>query len=237
VKKFFTLPELLKSGVAVLLIALCLLASNWQWTKGSLQTQQNSIIRSNIGKPAVNSLPTQFDPVSNQWLRTSLTGHFIPSKQTLVRNRYFQGQFGFEVLQLFKFSEGKIWVNRGWIKAGANANTPPQVPAISPAATQITARVRSEDLSKQLQGSFFALPQKVSDIYSTQKKFGESTFNFYLDLLASDIPENKPLTPIDLPDLTNGPHYAYAIQWLAFAVLILIGRIMLFRETQRLPLV
>jgi len=237
VKKFFTLPGLLKSGVALLLIALCLLAANWQWTKGSLQTQQNSIIRGNIGKPAVNSLPAHFDPVSNQWLRISLTGHFIPGKQTLVRNRYFQGQFGFEVLQLFQFSEGKIWVNRGWIKAGANANTPPQVPAISSATTQITARVRSEDLSKQLQGSFFALPQKVSDIFSTQKKFGESTFNFYLDLLASDIPQNQPLTPIDLPDLTNGPHYAYAIQWLAFAVLILIGRIMLFRETQRLPLV
>ena len=155
----------------------------------------------------------------------------------MVRNRYYQGQYGFEVLHLFQSAQGKIWINRGWVKAGTTAETPPQIPAISTIDTRILTRIRSEDLSRQLQGSFFALPHKSQSAFTSAQQFSESDFNFYLDLLQSDTPQNKPLSPIDLPDLSNGPHYAYAIQWLAFALLTLIGRGLLFRETQRLPLV
>ncbi len=236
-KKFFTLSEILKSLVAVILIALCLLASNWQWDKGSLQTRQNGIIKTNITKAPLESISGIVDPVSDQWLRASIDGHFIQGQQTLVRNRYFQGAYGFEVLQLFQTTAGKIWINRGWVKAGATADTPPAIPRIDANQTRIMGRIRSEDLSRQLQGSFFALPQKNSSAITSAGQYKKSNFNFYLDLLESDNPQNAPLTPIELPDLSNGPHYAYAIQWLAFAVLVLFGRGLLFRETQRLPLV
>ena len=236
-KRFFSFPEILKSGVALVLIALCLFASQWQWNKGQTQTSQNSIIKANIVKSPLDSLASVAVPINYQWQRVSLAGHFITDKQILVRNRYYQGQYGFEVLHLFQSAQGKIWINRGWVKAGATAETPPQIPAISTTDTRIITRIRSEDLSRQLQGSFFALPHKSQSAFTSAQQFSESDFNFYLDLLQSDTPENKPLSPIDLPDLSNGPHYAYAIQWLAFALLTLIGRGLLFRETQRLPLV
>ena len=236
-KRFFSFSEILKTLVSLTLIALCLLASQWQWNKGQKQTSQNAIIKVNIDKTPLSSLTGIDDPLHYQWLRVSLTGHFISDKQILVRNRYFQGQYGFEVLQLFQSAQGKIWVNRGWVKAGATAETPPQISVISTSDDQILARIRSEDLSRQLQGSFFALPHKNQSPITSSKQFTESDFSFYLDLLKSDNSQNKPLSPIDLPDLSNGPHYAYAIQWLAFALLTLIGRGLLFRETQRLPLV
>jgi cytochrome oxidase assembly protein ShyY1 len=47
----------------------------------------------------------------------------------------------------------------------------------------------------------------------------------------------EPLTEIELPELSNGPHYAYGVQWLAFALLAIIGRFLLFRESKRLSLV
>jgi cytochrome oxidase assembly protein ShyY1 len=237
VKRFFSFSEILKSSVALVLIALCLLASQWQWNKGQTQTSQNSIIKANIVKSPLGSLARVAVPINYQWQRVSLAGHFITDKQILVRNRYYQGQYGFEVLHLFQSAQGKIWINRGWVKAGATAETPPQIPAISTIDTRILTRIRSEDLSRQLQGSFFALPHKSQSVFTSAQQFSESDFNFYLDLLQSDTPQNKPLSPIDLPDLSNGPHYAYAIQWLAFALLTLIGRGLLFRETQRLPLV
>jgi len=237
VKRFFSFSEILKSSVALVLIALCLLASQWQWNKGQTQTSQNSIIKANIIKSPLGSLASVAVPIDYQWQRASLAGHFITDKQILVRNRYYQGQYGFEVLHLFQSAQGKIWINRGWVKAGTTAETPPQIPAISTIDTRILTRIRSEDLSRQLQGSFFALPHKSQSAFTSAQQFSESDFNFYLDLLQSDTPQNKPLSPIDLPDLSNGPHYAYAIQWLAFALLTLIGRGLLFRETQRLPLV
>jgi len=60
---------------------------------------------------------------------------------------------------------------------------------------------------------------------------------YYLDLINSSETSAQPLTQIQLPELTNGPHFAYALQWLAFAVLILLGRYLLFREAKRLSLV
>jgi len=185
----------------------------------------------------MKSLSENIDPIKNQWRRASLTGSFVADQQILVRNRYSEGKYGFEVLQLFKFAEGRIWINRGWVKAGATAQTPPQIPAISSEQTLILTRIRSENLSRQLQGSFFALPDKNQAAISSAQQFLESDFNFYLDLLQSDVVQNRPLSEISLPDLSNGPHYAYALQWLAFTTLVLIGRGLLFRETQRLSLV
>jgi surfeit locus 1 family protein len=237
VKRFFSFGELLKTTIALILIALCLLASQWQWNKGKAQTTQNTIIKANIVKRPLDSLTKIGEPIDFQWQRVTLNGSFITDKQILVRNRYYQGQYGFEVLQMFQSTQGKIWINRGWVKAGANAETPPRITAISSADSRLLTRIRSEDLSRQLQGSFFAIPHKDQSAITSAKQFSESDYNFYLDLLQSDNPQNEPLSPIDLPDLTNGPHYAYAIQWLAFALLTLIGRGLLFRETQRLPLV
>jgi cytochrome oxidase assembly protein ShyY1 len=37
--------------------------------------------------------------------------------------------------------------------------------------------------------------------------------------------KNKPLSEIDLPDLSTGPHYAYAIQWLFFALVVIALRV------------
>jgi surfeit locus 1 family protein len=35
------------------------------------------------------------------------------------------------------------------------------------------------------------------------------------------------------PELTNGPHLSYAIQWFSFAAIVLIGSFTLFRRTVR----
>jgi surfeit locus 1 family protein len=35
------------------------------------------------------------------------------------------------------------------------------------------------------------------------------------------------------PELTNGPHLSYVIQWFSFAVIILVGSIALFRAKAR----
>jgi cytochrome oxidase assembly protein ShyY1 len=102
---------------------------------------------------------------------------------------------------------------------------------------EITARIRSENLSRQLQGSFFVTRTSNEKPESITKLQGVDAKPYYLDLLGNPDGKVKPLTEIELPELSNGPHYAYGIQWLAFALLAIIGRFLLFRETKRLSLV
>ena len=238
-KRFFNPISLLQTFVALLLIAGCLFASQWQFASGSIQSQTNKIIAENLELPTLALADfDNLDAVDNQWRTVKITGNFSPTNQELVRNRYYEGKFGFEVLTLFKSTGGEnFWVDRGWVAAGPNAATPPKVTPAIEGDVEITARIRSENLSLQLQGSFFVTRVETEKPKSITKLQGVDAKPYYLDLLPSEDGKIEPLTNIELPELSNGPHYAYAIQWLAFAALALIGRILLFREAKRLSLV
>ena len=238
-KRFFNPISLLQSFVALLLIAACLFAAQWQFSRGSNQSANNKIIAANIDLPSLTIEDVaNLDPVANQWRKITLQGKFSMSNQELVRNRYYEGKFGFEVLTLFTTTNGEnFWVDRGWVAAGPNAATPPDVEQVTSESIEITARIRSENLSRQLQGSFFVTRATSEKPESIAKLQGIDANEYYLDLLGSLDGQVRPLTEIELPELSNGPHYAYGIQWLAFALLALIGRYLIFREAKRLPLV
>ena len=238
-KRFFNPISLLQSFVALLLIAACLFAAQWQFSRGSNQSANNKIIAANIDLPSLTIEDVaNLDPVANQWRKITLQGKFSMSNQELVRNRYYEGKFGFEVLTLFTTTNGEnFWIDRGWVAAGPNAATPPDVEQVTSESVEINARIRSENLSRQLQGSFFVTRATSEKPESIAKLQGIDANEYYLDLLGSPDGQVRPLTEIELPELSNGPHYAYGIQWLAFALLALIGRFLIFREAKRLPLV
>ena len=238
-KRFFNPISLLQSFVALLLIAACLFAAQWQFSRGSNQSANNKIIAANIDLPSLTIEDVaNLDPVANQWRKITLQGKFSMSNQELVRNRYYEGKFGFEVLTLFTTTNGEnFWVDRGWVAAGPNAATPPDVEQVTGESIEITARIRSENLSRQLQGSFFVTRATSEKPESIAKLQGIDANEYYLDLLGSPDGQVRPLTEIELPELSNGPHYAYGIQWLAFALLALTGRFLIFREAKRLPLI
>jgi surfeit locus 1 family protein len=200
----------------VLLIALCLAAGNWQLNKGLALTEKNQkITAQENAAPTLN--PAAISGSKDQWIKLSLDGQFLDSYR-LVKNQYLDGQFGFHVLQDFQSTTlGKISIDRGWVKAGSSAKTPPVVPAITTEPDQILVRVRSEYLNTHLGGSFFALPAPKS-----------VTKEIYYDQLDGKV--NKPISVLDLPDLSTGPHYAYAFQWVLFALVLLVGRILIARR-------
>ena len=237
--RFFNPISLLQSFVALLLIAACLFAAQWQFSRGSNQSANNKIIAANLDLPSLNIEDVEnLDPVANQWRKITLQGKFSQTNQELVRNRYYEGKFGFEVLTLFTTTNGEnFWVDRGWVAAGPNAAAPPDVEQVTSESVEITARIRSENLSRQLQGSFFVTRATSEKPESIAKLQGIDANKYYLDLLGSLDGQVIPLTEIELPELSNGPHYAYGIQWLAFALLALIGRFLILREAKRLPLV
>jgi surfeit locus 1 family protein len=74
-------------------------------------------------------------------------------------------------------------------------------------------------------GSFFALPASGDLISSWNLKSKIKTSNFYLDLIEGK--DVTPDVPAELPELSDGPHMAYALQWLFFAGLIIYGRILI----------
>jgi len=52
-------------------------------------------------------------------------------------------------------------------------------------------------------------------------------------ILRRDSATAASLRPVPLPELTDGPHVSYAIQWFAFGTIALVGSVVLFRSSGR----
>ena len=224
--------SLLKSFIAVLLVLLCLWAAQWQFNRGLDRQARNDAIEKNTSRTIKPLVSLISDVKSHEWQTTTITGIFDTSQQILLRNRYFEGVYGFQLLTRFETADGKsFWVDCGWLKAGANALTPPEIPDLPRDEVTIQGRLRLD--SSLPRGAFFALPSDGSQGLISQANAQSSTRvseNFYLDLLTGDRPELTPAVPAELPELSDGPHMAYALQWVFFGGLVIYGRILIRRD-------
>ena len=220
---------LFKSFVALLLIAGCFWASQWQFQRGIDRQQRNANIESAIGEPTIELEGIASNYEAAEWRTVTASGKLDGANQILLKNRYFEGVYGYEVLTRFKLDDGRnLWVDRGWVKAGKDAKTAPVVTPIPDGQVSITARLR---LDRSLpQGAFFALPATGSGMISKlNAQSGLESEGFYLDLLDGSDPQLKPTVPAQVPELSDGPHLAYALQWIFFAGLIGYGRVLIRR--------
>ena len=218
-----------KTIIALELVLLCIWAANWQYTRGVDRHARNNVIEERIAQSPIELSARDADPVNNEWQSVSTNGRFDSNQQILLRNRYSEGKYGYEVLTLFTSNSGeKFWVDRGWVQAGATATTPPEVTKVPEVDVSITGRFRLD--SSLPRGSFFALPGDGQGLVSELNAQSQlDTEKFYIDLLSGSDPSLTPAVPAQLPPLSDGPHMAYALQWLFFGGLIVYGRILIRR--------
>lgn len=224
--------------LALIFFALCLQGARWQFDRHEVRHAKNELIRSNIAKSSISEQALiEHAQEESAWRTIQISGRFIPEEQILVRNRYHDGQYGFGVITLFESDTGRrYWVDRGWVIAGPDALTPPEISEVDSSPATITARVRIENIESQVSGTVFAVPgvdgQSKLEKWNNQSSL--KTESVYFDLISS-VPERfNPQVPTPLPSLSDGPHLAYTVQWILFAGLVLFGFTLLVREERKL---
>ncbi len=222
-----------KSLVALLMVILCLWAAQWQFQRGIDRHDRNSRIESQLTLPAIDITKIKSGKDSDitryEWRTVNANGSFKTDQQILLKNRYFEGVYGYEVLTRFSLSDGRfIWVDRGWVKAGKDAKTAPEISNVTQEPVSVIGRVR---LDQSLPvGAFFALPNSGGGMISKlNAQTGFVSEGFYLDLISGSDKSLTPNAPAQVPELSDGPHLAYSLQWVFFAGLIIYGRILIRR--------
>ena len=220
---------LFKSFIALLLVVFCLWGSQWQYHRGVDRHARNAVIEERIAQSPIELKAVAGDLADYEWQTVSVDGVFNSDKQILLRNRYNDGKYGYEVLTLFTSTANKsFWVDRGWVQAGATATTAPVVTALPDGVVTIIGRLRLD--SSLPRGSFFALPGKGEGLVSELNAQSQlNTEMFYIDLLSGSDSSLTPKVTAQLPELSDGPHMAYALQWIFFGGLVIYGRILIRR--------
>lgn len=223
--------------LAIGLIYGCVQGALWQFDRYEVRHAKNELIRNNISLPALDEEALQsLQPSKIAFRKISMKGSFVPEKEILVRNRYFEGKYGFGVLTLFESENGKkYWVDRGWVVAGKDALTPPAVQPVTNENVLITAYGRVENLESQVRGSVVALPGKAtSQLQAWNKEQAIQTEPIYFDLIEASNAAFNPAVPTLLPELSDGPHLAYSFQWILFIFLVIFAWYLVIREDRKI---
>jgi surfeit locus 1 family protein len=211
------------TAVAAAGIVVMVLLGNWQTRRAEQKLAvQNRLDALALGP--VQSLPSRMVSAADYvYHRVSVRGEFAPLHTIFVDNRVFRGLPGYHVVTPLRIQGGDTYVlvNRGWVALGSSRARLPQV------------RTPAGELG--LEGVAVVPPERVYEL-STEAGAGPLVQHLVLARIAERT--GLKLQPIVLqqtsdtadglerawerPDLGVNTNRAYALQWYAMGMLIVV---------------
>jgi cytochrome oxidase assembly protein ShyY1 len=158
-----------------------------------------------------------------EWRPVTATGTYRQDASIQIVNRSQGGRAGENTVTPLALPDGRVLlVNRGFVPLSESA--PP-----APAGTvTVTGRLRPSETRRTGQLSdpadgVLTVAQRI-DLGRLASQFDAPLVPMYLSLLASEPADGDPYPePVARPDLTEGPHLSYAVQWFIFSTAVAVG--------------
>lgn len=172
------------------------------------------------------------DPDEVIYRRVEATGTYLATPQFEVVNVTQEGTTGRDAVNALQLDDGSlIIVNRGFVPTGSPVPAPPT------GEVQVLARLKvgqsahtgqpSDDGSQQL------TEIRRVDLKALGQQFDQPLAPMYLELLESQPAEPKSVSAVAFPELSEGPHLGYAVQWFIFTVCVGVGWVLAVRKSAR----
>ena len=214
----------------LIMIYLFIRLSDWQFDRYNTRIQNNEITTTALSSEPINL--TDLSQVSDlkDWQKVSIKGEFINSDAKLLRRQYLESSLGFWVITPLKLDNDQvILVNRGWIPIAESSTSQQEIPSSPQGDVTIIGYVQTLKDTRR----------EPEDLPLNQINYLNST-NFSSQPLSTNYLQLASMTPIDnqvaiipLPELSNGPHFSYAIQWILFALMLPIGWYVLLKNENK----
>ena len=214
--------------LVIVFTVACWFLSQWQFDRQSQVVAKNKLIEANYNaeaKPLEDVIePNQTWVNDLEFRSASVSGQYLPDQSFLVRNRPLNAYPGFLQLVAFRTDQGTvIWVERGWLPTGSEADTPDDVPLVDGQSRTLQLRLRpaEPDLDRTApEGQLSSI--YLEDISATLE--GDVYTQAYGRLI-SESPALPTGQKIPKPILSEGNHLSYALQWILFG-LMAIGAVL-----------
>jgi cytochrome oxidase assembly protein ShyY1 len=238
----YVLFTVVMAGLVVLMINLAF----WQLRRLHERRAANAQVTEHTALGAVpigdvlTARSSSAEVAQAQWRSVTASGTYDLGNEVLIRNRSLDSNAGYHVVTPLRLADGTaVLVNRGWIPLEQQAGHPPAVPTAPAGPVTVTGRIRVS----QHKGRYFS-PSDPAEGHLTQlyrvdvPRIGQQVpypvWPAYLELQGTQpAPAGPQPTLIALPELDEGPHLSYAVQWFFFSGCAIVGWFLAVRRSAR----
>ncbi|MGE5377668.1 MAG: SURF1 family protein [Bacteroidota bacterium] len=212
--------------------ALCVRLGIWQLDRLDQRRAFNHQVESMQAMPALDLNQQVPEDISKmEWRAVKVRGKYDFSNQIALRNQYNGSEYGYHLLTPLLFAGHAVLVDRGWIPAEGNSAPQDWQKYNEPGEVTVTGQMRLGQTKPRFGGVADVIPADGSkmamwnnaDIEHIIKQLPYATLPVYIqpDVNANDTTPPIPYQPT--LDLSEGPHFGYALQWFTFATILLVG--------------
>lgn len=213
--------------LALVMLRLCV----WQLDRLHQRRVANAQITARLDQPPLNLLAAPFNADGDAYRRTVVHGTFDNAQSVVLRNRARQGAPGAHLLTPLRIdgSNQAVLVDRGWLPLEASAPEQRQQFAVAGTVT-IQGIVRAPQTRTSSISPQDVVPPNERldawyrpDVARIAQQLPYPALPVYVE---AEQPANQPPglpRPDPQLDLSEGPHLNYAIQWVAFTIILLGG--------------
>lgn len=201
----------------------CFFLSQWQFNRRAEAVAKIQLVANNFDlAPAGIEELASLDSfsIANEWRPVLLSGKFLTDKAVLVRNRPYNGSPGFLQLIPFELTNGKIIaIETGWLPTGDDNHAPRSIPLPSLEVQDIVARVRPAEPTLNRDAPAKQIATINVDALVEKENLSGQVYRSVYARLADSYSENQFPKVLPKPDLNEGNHLSYALQWILFALM------------------
>lgn len=204
--------------------------SPWQFDRHAQQKAQNEAVARSIAsqpRPLGEVLPGDAAPnATTQWAQVRVTGTYLPDAEVVARLRTVQGEPAYEVLTPLRTTTGStLLINRGYLRPDQRVRVPDYAPPPTGNVT-VVARARADESDSRGRAAFSDATTK-GELHTYSINYavvGDATGLTIRPGYFQLTPEQPGvLNPLPLPRTEAGPFLSYALQWIAFGVMAILG--------------
>ncbi|MCX6068750.1 MAG: SURF1 family protein [Chloroflexi bacterium] len=214
--------------------AFCARMGIWQLDRLAQRRAFNEhYLEASMSSPLMLTAAPQDDLSTMEYRLITVTGQYDPAHQVVLRNQFHDNQPGYFLLTPLLLSDGTgIFVERGWIPAEGNTNPSEWHQYDQPGDVTVSGTIRLGASQPELGGvpdPELAAGQTGLDFWNIVNLARISRQVPYKLLPVFVQPEpDATLTAPPYPyqpviEITEGPHFGYALQWFTFASMLFLG--------------